>query len=152
MSGTIGNPQIAQGTINLVRASVQITSFPALNVTAPFLGTGGVTLTPAGPVTTFIPTLTGRVPSPEPFQPYTIGLHLVKSQGLAAQWEAQRVSLSLIGSILVFTDSATLPSYAFTQCAIENVGEITSNGKSAEYMVTIGGTYIINNALWALLI
>lgn len=152
MSQTIGNPQIAQGVINLVRAAVQVPGATQLNVTASFLGAGGVSLTPAGPTTTFIPTLTGHVISPEPFQPYTIGIHLVKSQSLAAQWEAQRVALSAIGNLLVYTDSAVLPSYAFTACAIENVGDITSNGKSVEYYVTVRGIYTVNNQLFALVV
>lgn len=152
MSGIIGNPQIPQGTINLVRANVQIVSYSNLNVTAPFLGAGGLTISWNGPATTFINTLTGRVTSPEPFQPVTVGMHLVKSQGLAAQWEKQRVNLTMIGNILVFTDSAALPSYAFTNCAIENIGEITANGKNAEYMVTLGGTYVVNNNLFSLIV
>jgi hypothetical protein len=152
MSQTIGNPQINQGTINLVRAAVQVPSFTPLNVTASFLGAGGVSITWGTPSTTFIRTLTGRVTAPEPFQEVTIGIHLVKSQPLASLWESQRISLSVIGNILVFTDSAQLPSYSFTNCAIENVGEIVSNGKSSEYYVTVGGSYVVNNSLWALVV
>lgn len=153
MSGTAtANPNIPQGTLNRVRGNVQIPGFPGLNVTASFLGEGGFAMTPTGPVTTMINTMTGRVPSPEVFQPYNIEIHLVKSMSLAAAWEAQRVSLSVIGSILVYTDSMTLPAYAFQQVAIENIGALTENGKSVEYMVTLTGTYIINNQLWALTI
>ena len=151
MSGT-ANPQVPQGVLNLVRANVQVTSFPQLNVTAPFLGAGGITISWNGPATTFINTLTGRVPSPEPYQPVTIGIHLIKSQSLSALWEAQRVSLTVVGNILVYTDAAQMPTYPFSNCAIETVGEITVNGKSSEYMVTLGGTYVINNQLWNLLV
>ena len=152
MSASIGNPQIPQGIINLVRATVQVPSFQNLNVTAPFLGSGGITISWNGPATTFINTLTGRVTSPEPYQPVTVAMHLIKSQVLATQWENQRVGLTLIGNILVFTDAAALPAYAFSNCAIENVGAITANGKSSEYEVTVGGTYIINNALFSLVV
>lgn len=152
MSQTIGNPQISQGTINRIRGNVQVPSFPALNVTASFLGEGGFEFTRTSPGTTMINTLTGRVVSPEPYQSVTVAMHLVRSQSLAAQWEAQLVSLSAIGNILVYTDSAVLPIYSFTNMAIENVGPITVNGKSAEYLVTLMGTYIVNNALWALIV
>jgi hypothetical protein len=152
MSGVLSNPQIPQGVINLARANVQIVSYPALNVTASFLGAGGISMTPTGPATTFINTLTGRVTSPEPYQPYNIAMHLIKSQNLAAQWEAQRQALTRLGNVLVFTDSAVMPTYAFTDAGIENVGEVLVNGKSVEYLVTLGATYVINNNLWSLLI
>ncbi len=150
MSQTIGNPQISQGTLNRIRGAIQVPNYPALNVTASFLGEGGITLSWSSPATTMINTLTGRVVSPEPYQAVSVGIHLVKSQSLAAQWEAQRVNLAAIGNMLVFTDAMTLQSYALTNCAIENVGEMTFNGKSSEYMVTVMGTYIVNNALFAL--
>jgi hypothetical protein len=150
VSQTIGNPQIPQGILNLTRVNVQVPNFPQLNVTASYLGAGGMSISWGSPATTFINTLTGRVIAPEPFQSVTVGLHLVKSQTLAGQWESQRISLTTIGNLLAFTDTALMPSYAFTNCAIENVAEIVSNGKSTEYFVTVGGTYIVNNNLWAL--
>lgn len=152
MSQSIGNPQINQGVLNLIRGSVQVNNFPNLNVTASFLGAGGISMSWTSPTTTFINTLTGRVPSPEPFQSVTVGIHLVKTQPLAGQWESQRIALSIIGDILVYSDAAQLPPYSFTNCAIMNVGEIVSNGKSTEYMVTVEGTYIVNNDLWALVV
>lgn len=152
MSGSTGNPQVPQGVINLVRASVQVANFPALNVTASFLGAEGSQISWGSPASTFIRTLTGRVVSLEPFQEATITLHLVRSQVLAQQWENQRLLLALLGPLTVYTDAAALPVYNFSNCAIENVGPITSNGKSAEYMVTVGGTYIVNNALFSLVV
>jgi hypothetical protein len=116
------------------------------------MGAGGATISWQGPATTFINTLTGRVPCPEPFQPCQIGVHLVRSQVLANQWEQQRITLSMIGDVLLYSDSANLPPYSVSNCAIENVGELTFNGKSAEYYVTMGGTYSMNNALWSLVV
>ncbi len=152
MASASSNPQIAQGVINRIRGNIQIASFPALNVTASFLGDQGFSFTRAGPATTMINTLTGRVPSPEPYQPVDIEIHLVKSQALASAWEAQLQTLSIIGSILVYTDAATMPNYQFTQCAISNIAAISANGKSADYTLTLTGTYIVNNSLWALVV
>jgi hypothetical protein len=152
MSGSTGNPQIAQGVLNRIRGNIQIGAFPTLNITAPFLGAGGFTFTRTGTATTMIDTLTGRVASPEPFQAVNVEIHLVKSQSLASAWEAQLQSLSIIGPITVFTDSAVQPTYNFTQMAIENVGAIAVNGKSVEYILTLTGTYVINNGLFALVI
>jgi hypothetical protein len=150
MSGTIGSPQVPQGVINLGRVNLQVPNYPALNVTAPFMGAAGMSFSRGGPATNFINTLTGRVRSPEPFQPVTISIHLVKSQALAALWEAQIGLSSLLGPLTVYTDARALPSYSFIEGAIDNVGEIVSNGKSVEYMLTLGATLIINNNMWNL--
>jgi hypothetical protein len=151
MSASLSNPQIPQGVINLGRVNLQVINFPQLNVTAPYMGAGGLSFSRNGPATTFINTLTGRVRSPEPFQPVTITIHLVKSQALASAWEAQLQLSSLLGPLAVFTDARLLPSYSFTEGGLENVGEIVSNGKSGEYTVTLGATYTINNNMWNLI-
>lgn len=152
MSGTTANPQIAQGVLNRIRGNIQVASYPALNITAPFLGAAGFSFTRGGPATTMIDTLTGRVGSPEPYQPVDVEIHLVKSQALATAWEAQLKTLSIIGNLTVFTDSAVQPIYNFTEMAIQNVGAIAVNGKSVDYVLTLTGTYIINNGLFALVI
>jgi hypothetical protein len=150
MSGsTTGNPQISLGTLNRVRGNIQVPNFPALNVTASYMGEAGFTITRASPGTTMINTLTGRVVSPEVYQSVTAEIHLVKSQALAAVWETQLLNLSAIGPMVFYGDSAVLGSFSFVNCAIENVGPIQNNGRNAEYMVTVMGTYIINNALFA---
>jgi hypothetical protein len=153
MSGSIsGNPQVPQGVINRIRGNIQVPSYPNLSITAAFLGEQAFEFTRTGPATTMIGSLTGRVASPEPYQPVSINVHLVKSQALAAQWESQLVALSLVGNLLLYTDAATMPTYQFSNCAIENVGPIATNGKSIDYMLTLTGTYIINNNLWALVV
>jgi len=153
MSGTTtSNPQIAQGVLNRIRGNIQVSSFAALNITPSFLGAAGFSFTRSGPATTMIDTLTGRVGSPEPYQPVDVEIHLVKSQALATAWETQLQNLSIIGDITVFTDAAAQPTYSFTQMTIQNVGPIAVNGKSVEYLLTLTGTYIVNNGLWALVI
>jgi hypothetical protein len=152
MSGSTANPQIPQGNLNRARGNIQVPSYPALNISAPYLGEGGFTFNRSTPVTTFIPTLTGQVLSPEPYQVGTLEIHLVKSQALAAQWEAQLLNISILGNIVFYSDTNALLPYNFTQCGILNVGPIQNNGKSAEYMVTLNATYIINNALFALVV
>jgi hypothetical protein len=150
VSSSLGNPQTPQGFLNRIRGHMLVPNYPQLNVTASFLGEGGFDLSWGTPTTTMINTMTGRVVSPEPYQVASVGIHLVKSMTLAAAWEQQRSVLSNIGNVLLFTDSAPLGAYTLTACAIENVGQIVINGKSAEYLVTITGTFIVNNALFAL--
>jgi hypothetical protein len=144
------NPQILQGSLNRLRASVVVTNTPSLNVTPPFLGRQGIGITFDGETTTMIPTMTGTVTSPMPFQMVTVTMALLKTQSLAAQWEAQRQTNSVVGSITVTTDTATLPNYTFNNCAIDNVRELTFAGEDASYVVTLKGYYQINNNLWNL--
>jgi hypothetical protein len=151
MSGTTGNnPNVTQGTLNRLRGSVVIPSYSNLNVTAPYLGRGGISIAFEGETTTMIPTMTGTVQSPMPYQMITVTVSLLKTQSLAAQWEAQRQVLSLIGDITITTDTSTLPNYTFNNCAIDNVRELNFAGEDAGYVVTLKGYYQINSSLWNL--
>ena len=150
MSGTISSPLVPQGTLNRLRGNIQVVSFPVLNISASYLGEGGFEFTRTGPATTMLPTMTGRVVSPEPYQSVDLAVHLVRAQSLAGQWEAQLMSLSAIGNITVYTDSMVLPVYNFQNCAIMNVGPLGATGKSTDYLLTLTGTLVINNQLWAL--
>lgn len=146
MSNT--NPQIIQGTLNRLRASVVINDFPSLNVTAGFLGEEGISINPDGDAVAFLPTLTGAVTSPEPYQKITVEIHLLRTQGLANQYKAQMEKLALIGSIVVRPDSKALAAFDFVNCAIQAWGPVKSNGKDAGFMVRLGGYYLINQDLF----
>lgn len=143
------NPNVSQGTLNKIRASVVIPSFPSLNVTSPFLGRNGISLTFNGPITTFIDTLTGAVTSPEPYQPVRITINLLKTQPLAAAWRAQFESgLSLLGDITVRPDAATLPPYYLTNCGIETVNALAFAGEAADFPIEVSGYYLVNASLF----
>lgn len=144
-----GNPQIAQGTLNRLRASVTVANIPALNVTAPFLGREGISLNPEGPVTTMIPTQTGFVASPEPFQQVTVTMHLLRTQGLSALYKEKVETNSFLGDVVIRPDSVTLPDYSLSNCSIVAVRELGMNGSDAGYVVSISGIYHINNDLWS---
>ena len=142
------NPLVPQGTLNRLKGSILISAFPQLNITASFLGEQMIGLSFEGQATTVIPTATGTVQSPEPFQPISVTAHLLRTQSLAAQYEAQRVSSSLLGEFTVITDSTTMPNYTVRNGAIQNVRELQINGKDAGYIVLLTGYYVINNSLW----
>lgn len=150
MSATTSNPLISGGTLNRVRGHVVINSYPALNITASYLGEAGFSFSREGNATTFINNMASRTPSPEPYVVGNMEIHLVKSQTLASLWEAQLVSLSLLGTIVLYPDVSTLGPFTFTDCAIMTVAPLVNNGKSAEYGLTLSGTYNINNQLWSL--
>lgn len=144
-----GNPLIAQGTLNRLRASVNITNFPQLNVTASYLGKAGVSLTLEGESTTYIPTMVGAVTSPEPYMMVSCTINLLRTQGLAALYKAQMEDDSRVGDFIITPDAITLPTYTIVNGAIESIKEMPMNGEDAGYVVTMKGYYIVNNALWS---
>lgn len=146
-----GSPQIAQGTLNRLRGSVVVPSYPQLTVTAPFLGKAGISVAFEGETTTTIPTMVGTAQSPQPYQMVVITISLLKTNGLSTVWEAQRQLLSLIGDVNVVPDSVTLPIYTFNNAAIQNVRELNFAGEDAGYVATVSAYYQINSSLWNLM-
>ena len=141
-------PLVPQGTLNRIAASLVIPDFPQLNVTAPFLGKEGIGVAFQGDITTMIPTMTGTVTSPEPFQMATVLVRLLKTQPLSDAYKQQLESSSLLGDITVRPDSKTLSPYQILNCAIMTVGDLSFNGTDAGYGVHIAGYYPVNANLF----
>jgi len=144
----MASPNTNQGTINRLRASVVWPSFPALNVTASFLGEEAIRLSLEGGATTFLPTLTGAVTSPEPYQPMSLRINLLKTQALANAYKAQMELSTLLGDGTIRPDATQLAPYQITNSAIESVEPLDFSGKSAGWIVSIRGYYSINSGLW----
>lgn len=144
----MANPLISQGTLNRLRASVIWPGFPALNITAPFLGKEGIRLSLDGASTLFIPTMTGAVTSPEPYMGISLVLNLLKSQPIADLYKKQMESDARLGGGTVRPDASPLSPYEIINCAIEGVRELDLSGDSAAYAVMVKGYYNVNNALW----
>lgn len=144
------NPNTYLGTLNRLRGSLNWTSFPTLNVTAPFLGREGISVTFEGETTVYINTMTGAVTSPEPFLKVTVEMALLKTQALSGAYKAQVELYSTLGECTVIPDSSVFPNYVFENASIQNVRNIRFNGEDAGYNVTIGGIYYVNSLLWNL--
>jgi hypothetical protein len=142
------NPMIPQGTLNRLRGSVNFVSNSQLNVTAPYLGKAGISLTLEGESTLMIPTMSGTVTSPEPYMMVSCVINLLKTQNLAAVFKAQMENTTLIGDFVVTPDASTLPTYYVNNAAIESVKDMPLNGEDAGFVITLKGYYIVNNALW----
>jgi hypothetical protein len=143
------NPLTDQGQINRLLASVNVTNFTALNVTPSYLGREGISIAFEGEGTTYIPTMTGGVTSPEPYQIVMVTMHLLKSQALASAYKSQFETSSLLGPISVYPDSAALPAYDFTNAALMgSPRDLNLSGADAGFLVTMRAYYNINNALW----
>lgn len=139
-----------QGSLNRLRSSAIWNDFPALNVTAPFLGKTGIRLSLEGESTLFIPTMTGAVTSQEPYMMCSIRMHLLKTQGLSTQYKSQMESNSQLGAGTVRPDVGPggLVPYSVVNCAIESVEALDFSGESADFIVTVKGFYQINSALF----
>ena len=61
------NPQIVQGTLNRLLASVVYADFASLNVTSSYLAKEAISLGFDGDTSLLIGTLTGAVTSPDPY-------------------------------------------------------------------------------------
>lgn len=144
----MANPLVQLGSLNRLIASVTWQSFPALNVTAPFLNREGIRMALDGESTRMLAAMTGMVPSPEPYMPVTVTINLLKTQGLAAQYKLQMETQTTLGNCVVRPDSTILPAYDLTNMAIESVRELALSGEDAGFAVTCRGTYLINNFLY----
>lgn len=140
---------VPQGTINRLRASVIIPLFPQLNVTASFLGKEGIRLAFDGASVTYIDTMTGAVPSPEPYVKTTVTMHLLKSQSLADLYKRQWEILSTLGNANVRPDANTLSPFLLVNSSIMGVRELDFSGADAGYAVSLGAYYNLNSALYA---
>lgn len=144
----MANPLVQLGQLNRLIASVSWPSFPALNVTAPYLNRDGIRLALDGEATRILPAMTGTVLSPEPYQPVSLTINLLKSQGLAAQYKAQQETQTPLGNCTVRPDATTLPPYNLYNMAIENVRELSFSGEDAGFSVMCRGYYLINSSLY----
>lgn len=146
----MADPRVPQGNLNRIRASLIWSDFPSLNVIPSFLGGDGISLAFDGEATGRIPTMTGIVNSPEPYQAVTVTLHLLRTQALAAQYESQRQTSTLLGdgTLRPDTQGGGLQPYGLLNMSIANVAELGMAGKDPGYRVTLGGYMIINSSLW----
>jgi hypothetical protein len=151
MAITLGttNPQVPQGTLNRLFGTLQVVSYPALNITPSYLGKEGFSLRFETPATDYIDTMTGGVTSPAPYQKIGLTAHLLRTQPLSILYEQQKQILTTIGTIVLYIDSTIFPAYTFLNCSIMNTeGLERIDGTSADYAVPITGYYSVNSQIW----
>jgi hypothetical protein len=143
-------PLIQQGTLNRLRGSVVYATNATLNVTAPYLAREAISIAFEGDAGMLIPTLTGGVTSPEPYQMATVTINLLKSQALANAYKTQIETNVNVGDISVIADSATLSDYQIGNCVLKGIRDVTYDGNVPGFVVTLTGVYQVNSALWSL--
>ena len=142
------SPNIAQGTLNKLIGSLVWTDFPTLNVTPSYLLPEGIDLAFEGEATVLLPSMTGLVTSPEPYQKTRVMIHLNKAQALAEQYKIQLETNTLMGALTIYTDSPTISVYNLINCALTGIASFTIAGRDAGYVMSVQGAYNINSALW----
>jgi hypothetical protein len=147
----MANPNINQGILNRLLTSLSVTGNPGLNVTAPYLGKGGIVWTPQGQATIPLPTLTGLAMSPEPYMQITVHMSLLKSQALCESYLQQIELNTLLGDCVFRSDSSAIGSRTLSNTAIEGFNEITSNGQVIEVVFALSGIWNINSQLYSAL-
>ena len=142
----MSNPQVNQGSLNRLLASVVFSDVPYLSVTSPFLGKEGISVGFEGDASMLLPTMTGGVPSPEPYQIANVTMHLLRTTVLGAAYKLQMETNTTLGSMNVISDTITLPPYQLDTCVLKSVQEITFDGNQPGMVVRIQGIYRINSA------
>jgi len=145
----MSNPQVVQGTLNRLLASVVYASFTNLNVTAPYLAKEAISIAFEGDTAMLINTMTGAVTSPEPYQLATVTIHLLRTQALAEAYKAQIETNTTMGSVTVYPDTTALAPYQLNNCVLQSVQEIAFDGSQAGLVVRLRGVYAINSSLFA---
>jgi len=143
------NPFTQQGNLNRLYTNVIVPNFPALNVTAPYMGKGQAHLTFDGNFNNQIPTATSIVNAPEPYIMAHISVNLLRSQPLANLWLAQVQSQTIIGPVTIYSDSTAFAAITLLQCSIMGFDPGAYDGSDPVLRVTITGQYPINNSMWS---
>ena len=146
----MASPLINQGTLNRLRGSVVYASNASLNVTAPYLAREAISIAFDGDAGILIPTLTGGVTSPEPYQMANVTINLLKSQSLADVYKTQIQTNTNVGDISIIADSSTLSDYQLTNCVLKGVRDVTFDGNIPGFVVVVTGIYQVNGNLWNL--
>ena len=145
----MSNPQVLQGTLNRLLANVVYASFPALNVTAPYLAKEAISIGFDGDTSQLIGTLTGAVTSPEPYIYGTVTMHLLRTQALGNAYKTQIETNTTLGSVTIIPDTTALTPFQLNNCVLMSIQETAFDGTQAGLIVRLRGVYSINASLFA---
>jgi len=139
---------VDQGNLNRLRGSVVFATLPALGVTTPFLSKEAISIAFEGDAGHLLPTLTGGVGSPEPYQIATVEIHLLKTQALANAYKNQIETNNRLGSINVIGDSEAMENWQLENCQLLSTAPGAFDGNNPTFTVRIQGIYYTNRDLW----
>ena len=145
----MSNPQVQQGTLNRLLASVVYADYPQLNVTSSYLAREAISMAFDGDTSLLIGTLTSAVTSPEPYVYGTVTMHLLRTQALGNAYKTQVETNTTLGSVTVYPDSVALSPFQLNNCVLQVVQEMPFDGTQASLIIRLRGVYNINSALFA---
>jgi hypothetical protein len=152
-------PYVAQGTLNRLYATIVPTNSDlvakGLKVTPGYLGADGIRMTFDDTATDLLPTMTGMVTSPRPYQGITLTIALVKTTSVAAVYMAQFLDNTYIGQVIVVPDvapqsgtngaAAGLTTFMLYNMTLETIREMMFNGTEPVVVVTMRGYRYVND-------
>lgn len=144
-----------QGNLNRIRANIVIGANNQLSVSSDQLGREGIRLSFDSMATDLLPTMSGMVSSPRPYQECTLTISIVKSMPVADLYKNQFTASTLLGQITVYPDtsdasnaSAVLSPFILNNMALENVAEMSFAGDAPTLNVTMKGYYNVNQGFF----
>lgn len=144
-----------QGNLNRIRANIVIGANNQLSVSSDQLGREGIRLSFNSMATDLLPTMSGMVSSPRPYQECTLTISIVKSMPVADLYKNQFTASTLLGQITVYPDtsdasnaSAVLSPFILNNMALENVAEMSFAGDAPTLNVTMKGYYNVNQGFF----
>jgi hypothetical protein len=139
--------QVPQGTLNRLLATILPSNgaMLGLKVTSGFLGTEAIRMAFDDTATDLLPTMTGMVTSPRPYQGVTLTIAIVKTTVLAAAYMQQFLTNTFVGDLTVTSDSKWLPTFFLYNMTLETVREMSFNGTEPVIIVTMRGYRYVND-------
>ena len=145
------NPNLIPSNLNRIRGTVLVPGNATLNITAPYLGKEGITISPQSAVVTQMQGMTTVVNSEEPYQIVQVTAAVMKSLALSAAYIEQIKNSPTLGTVTVTPDTIVLAPFTLYNVAIINWGQMSMAGVQPDFVVTFQGLLPISNDLWSLL-
>lgn len=145
----MANPQVVQGTLNRLLASVVYADYQNLNVTSSYLAREAISLSFDGDTSLLLGTMTGAVTSPEPYIFGTVTIHLLRTQNLGNAYKTQIETNTTLGSVTIYPDSTALSPFQLNNCVLMSIQETAFDGQQAGLIVRVRGVYAINATLFS---
>ena len=137
-----------QGTINRYRGSISFPDHPELNIVPNSMGKEMITITFQGEIVHAIPTATGLVTSPEPYQIVEFSADVLRSIGIGDLFKKRIEKLGTMGDAVIRSDASTMSDYNFFNTSIKSVDPVKQDGSTATQTIHFQGYYPINQDLY----
>ena len=142
------HPLATQGTLNRLRASVVVSSYPALNVSSSYMGKNFVNVEFEGDFAQLIETATGAVTSPEPYVFCNVTIDLLRTQSLSSDWLTQATTDASLGDIAIHPDTTSFQVINISDAILRSVQPGVFDGQDPVVRAMVRGVFYLNDNLW----